>query len=171
MSLAARVAFPMLAAMEIERKYLVTGDGWNDGSPGSRIVQGYLSTDPDRSVRVRLAGDNAWLTVKGRSVGIARAEFEYPIPADDARQLLEICVPSLVEKTRHRIEHAGHLWEVDVFHGANEGLVLAEVELDDVDDTPVLPSWAGAEVSDDPRYFNLSLATRPFRDFRQPRVE
>jgi len=152
--------------VEIERKYLVTGDGWNDGSPGTRIVQGYLSLDPDRSVRIRLAGERAWITVKGRSEGIARAEFEYPVPADDARRLLEICLPSLIDKTRHCIRHAGHLWEVDVFQGANEGLLLAEVELEDEHAIPELPPWVGPEVSDDERYYNISLATRPFRDFR-----
>ena len=151
--------------MEIERKYLVTGDAWNDGSPGERMVQGYLSLDPDRSVRVRLAGEKAWITVKGRTHGVSRAEFEYPVPADDARALLEMCLPSLIDKTRHRIHCAGHLWEVDVFHGDNEGLVLAEVELEDENTVPPLPPWVGEEVSDDTRYFNVSLASRPFRKF------
>lgn len=151
--------------MEIERKYLVTGDAWNDGSPGERMVQGYLSLDPDRSVRVRLAGEKAWITVKGRTHGISRAEFEYPVPPDDARGLLEMCLPSLIDKTRHRIQYAGHLWEVDVFHGDNEGLVLAEVELEDAAIIPPLPPWAGDEVSADTRYSNISLATRPFRKF------
>jgi CYTH domain-containing protein len=151
--------------MEIERKYLVTGDAWNDGSPGERMVQGYLSLDPDRSVRVRLAGEKACITVKGRTHGISRAEFEYPVPPDDARGLLEMCLPSLIDKTRHRIQYAGHLWEVDVFHGDNEGLVLAEVELEDAAIIPPLPPWAGDEVSADTRYSNISLATRPFRKF------
>jgi len=151
--------------MEIERKYLVTGDAWNDGSPGERMLQGYLSLDPDRSVRVRLAGEKAWITIKGRAHGINRAEYEYPVPPDDARGLLEMCLPSVIDKTRHRIHFAGHLWEVDVFHGANEGLVLAEVELGDENTNPPLPPWVGDEVSHDSRYFNASLATRPFRDF------
>jgi CYTH domain-containing protein len=149
-------------AVEIERKFLVRDDSWNDGTPGVRIAQGYLSLDPGRSVRVRLAGENAWLTVKGRSEGLARAEFEYPIPADDARALLEICLPSVIDKTRHRVGFGGHLWEIDVFHGANEGLVMAEVELDDASFPPALPPWAGEEVSDDFRYYNTSLASRPF---------
>jgi adenylate cyclase len=149
-------------AAEIERKFLVRDDSWNDGSPGVRIAQGYLSLDPERSVRVRLAGENAWLTVKGRTEGITRAEFEYPIPVDDARALLAICLPSVIDKTRHRIGFAGHLWEIDVFHGANEGLVMAEVELDDESAAPALPLWAGEEVSDDFRYYNTSLASRPF---------
>ena len=115
-------------------------------------------TDPDRTVRVRLAGENAWITVKGRTLGITRAEFEYQIPPDDARRLLEMCLPSVIDKTRHRIEFRGHVWEVDVFHGANEGLVIAEVELADESVSPELPPWVGVEVSDDARYFNANLA-------------
>ena len=152
-------------AVEIERKFLVRGDSWNEGTPGVRIAQGYLSLDPARSVRVRLAGDNAWLTVKGASTGITRAEFEYPIPVDDARALLEICLPSVIDKTRHRIPFGGHLWEIDVFHGANEGLVMAEVELVDDSADPALPPWVGEEVSEDVRYYNTSLAARPFGDW------
>ncbi len=152
-------------AAEIERKFLVSDDSWRDGSPGVRMAQGYLCLDPGRTVRIRLAGEEAWITVKGRAEGITRAEFEYEIPAEDARELLELCLPSLIEKTRHRIEFAGHVWEVDVFHGANEGLVVAEVELDDASVSPELPSWVGAEVSGDARYCNASLATRPVTSF------
>lgn len=149
-------------ASEIERKFLVTGDTWNDGSSGVRIAQGYLSLDPDRSVRVRLAGDEAWLTIKGRAEGITRAEFEYPIPPQDARALLEMCLPSVIDKTRHRIPFAGHVWEIDVFHGANDGLVIAEVELADESVIIDPPPWVGADVSSDFRYYNTSLATCPF---------
>jgi adenylate cyclase len=156
-------------AVEIERKFLVREDTWMDGATGVRIAQGYLSLDPARSVRVRLAGENAWLTVKGAPSGIHRAEFEYPIPADDARALLEICLPSVIDKTRYRIHFGGHLWEIDVFHGANEGLVLAEVELADESIMPDLPPWAGEEVSTDPRYHNSNLAVTPFSAFaREP---
>jgi adenylate cyclase len=153
-------------AAEIERKFLVRDDSWNDGSPGVRIAQGYLTLDPERSVRVRLAGENAWLTVKGAASGITRAEFEYPIPVDDARALLEICLPSVIDKTRYRIRSGGHLWEIDVFHGANEGLMMAEVELADESVIPDPPPWAGAEVSADIRYYNASLAVTPFSAFR-----
>jgi adenylate cyclase len=149
-------------ASEIERKFLVSGDSWRDGSPGVRMAQGYLSLDPDRTVRVRLAGENAWLTVKGRTRGITRAEFEYAIPAADARDLLAMCQPSVIDKTRHRVEFGGHVWEVDEFHGANEGLVMAEVELEDASASPEPPPWAGAEVSMDVRYFNANLATFPY---------
>lgn len=152
-------------AAEIERKFLVIGDAWNDGTPGTRIAQGYLSMDVDRTVRVRIAGENAWITVKGRSRGITRAEFEYAIPVNDARDLLEMCLPSVIDKTRHRIAFGGHVWEVDVFHGANEGLVLAEVELDDESVQPEMPPWAGEEVSHDVRYFNANLAVKPFKAF------
>lgn len=152
-------------ATEIERKFLVVGDAWRVGTHGVRMAQGYLSLDPDRTVRVRLAGDAAWITVKGRTRGITRSEFEYAIPAADAAALLDMCLPTVIDKTRHRVDFAGHGWEIDEFHGANEGLVLAEVELADAELCPELPPWVGAEVSDDPHYYNASLAVRPFRDF------
>jgi adenylate cyclase len=150
-------------AAEIERKFLLADDSWRDGSPGVRIAQGYLSQDPDRTVRVRIAGGGAWLTIKGRSEGIARAEFEYEIPPADAAELLEMCLPSVIDKTRHLVNYGGHVWEIDVFHGENEGLVVAEVELADPSISPVMPPWAGAEVSSDARYFNSCLATNPFK--------
>lgn len=151
---------------EIERKFLVANDSWRTGSAaGVRIAQGYLSLDPDRTVRVRLADNQAWITIKGRSSGISRSEFEYSIPTEEAIELLSLCLPSVIDKTRHRIQHAGYLWEVDVFHGANNGLVLAEVELPDETTDPPIPAWVGEEVSDDPRYYNASLATHPFSAF------
>jgi CYTH domain-containing protein len=149
-------------AAEIERKFLVADDSWRDGTAGVRIAQGYLSQDPDRTVRVRLAGENAWLTIKGRTEGITRAEFEYAIPADDAQELLGLCLPSVIDKTRHEVSFGGHLWEIDVFHGDNEGLVIAEVELADESISPELPPWVGAEVSSDARYFNSCLAAQPY---------
>lgn len=151
--------------IEIERKFLVREVSMLAGQPGVRLSQGYLSFDPDRTVRVRVAEDGAWLTIKGRGKGISRAEFEYAIPIEEARQLLQFCTGSVVDKTRHRISHAGHLWEVDVFHGENDGLIVAEVELDSEDEVVELPPWIGAEVSDDPRYFNSKLAREPFRDW------
>ena len=149
-------------AAEIERKFLLADDSWRDGTPGVRIAQGYLSQDPDRTVRVRLAGGKAWLTIKGRTEGITRAEFEYAIPADDARTLLEMCLPSVIDKTRHEVFYGGHLWEIDIFHGDNEGLVIAEIELADESISPEIPPWIGKEVSSDARYFNSCLAVRPF---------
>ena len=149
-------------AAEIERKFLVLNDSWRDGSPGVRIAQGYLSKDPDRTVRVRLAGENAWITIKGRTLGITRAEFEYTIPPEEARELLGLCLPSVIDKTRHEVRHGGHVWEVDVFHGENDGLIVAEVELADENETPEMPAWVGEEVSNDARYFNSHLASHPF---------
>jgi adenylate cyclase len=149
-------------ATEIEQKFLVATDAWRDGTPGTRIAQGYLSQDPERTVRVRIAGETAWLTIKGRTLGIARAEFEYAIPLAEAKALLGMCLPSVIDKTRYEIGFAGHCWEVDVFHGENEGLVIAEVELEDESVCPELPPWLGAEVSTDPRYFNSRLAALPF---------
>lgn len=151
--------------LEIERKFRVADESWRTASPGQMIAQGYLSRDPDRTVRVRVAGDQAWLTIKGRNEGIRRAEYEFAIPAAEARGLLELCLPGVIEKTRHRIPHGGHLWEVDEFHGANAGLVIAEVEITDESVIPLPPPWLGPEVSDDPRYFNSSLAVHPFSEW------
>lgn len=150
---------------EIERKFLVADDSWRDGSAGVRICQGYLSQDADRTVRVRIAGEKAWLTIKGRSEGISRVEFEYEIPLVEARELLGLCLPSVIDKTRHEVLHAGHVWEVDVFHGDNEGLIVAEVELADELVSPELPGWVGPEVSDDARYFNSCLAVTPYANW------
>jgi len=148
---------------EIERKFLVAGDGWRqDADAGTVMEQGYLSTAPERTIRVRRAGDRAWLTIKGRAAGATRAEFEYPIPAADAGQLLAMCEPGIIAKTRHRVAYAGRLWEVDVFAGENAPLVLAEVELEAADAAVALPPWAGEEVTEDHRYQNASLAREPY---------
>jgi len=154
---------------EIERKFLVEGDAWR-GAEGIAYRQGYLPTDAaTATVRVRIAGERAFLTIKGSSkradgsLGLRRSEFEYEIPLEDAHQLLdELCPGHHVEKTRYEIEFAGHTWEVDEFHGANRGLIMAEVELDDEETEVELPPWAGREVSDDPRYTNVRLAQKPF---------
>jgi adenylate cyclase len=149
-------------ATEIERKFLVKDESWRNGSPGVRISQGYLARDADRTVRIRIGGERAWITIKGRSTGISRQEFEYEIPVEDARELLGMCLPSVIDKTRHEVPHAGQVWEVDVFHGENEGLVVAEVELEDEAASPEIPEWVGAEVSADARYFNSHLAVTPY---------
>lgn len=151
---------------EIERKFLVCNDSWRPGASGTWFRQGYLSTDPERTVRVRLEGDRGVLTIKGLSRGICRDEFEYPIPAAEAATLLDtLCLQPLIEKTRYRLEHAGQLWEVDEFSGDNAGLVLAEVELGSEDEQVDLPPWVGVEVSTDPRYFNANLVRHPFRSW------
>lgn len=149
---------------EVERKFLVTGDGWRrDADEGTPMCQGYLNRDKQRTVRVRVAGRLAWLTVKGLTRGAVRAEYEYPIPPEEARELLALCEPPLIEKRRHRVEHAGMTWEVDVFDGDNAGLLVAEVELASPDQDFERPGWVGDEVTDDPRYYNANLVERPFR--------
>ena len=151
-------------AVEIERKFLVVGDQWRSAVTSStRIVQGYLASTPDVTVRVRVRGDRGYLTIKGRTSGISRSEFEFAIPADDAEAMLgELATGPVVEKTRHLIDVDGHIWELDVFAGANEGLVMAEVELQSVGESFRRPDWAGDEVSDDPRYYNVNLAKHPY---------
>jgi CYTH domain-containing protein len=132
---------------------------------GTKYRQGYLSTDKERTVRVRIAGNKAMLTIKGITQGASRAEYEYEIPVEDAEELLDLCQRPIIEKWRHEIEHAGMTWEVDEFFGDNQGLVLAEVELDSPDEAFDLPPWVGKEVTDDPRYFNANLVNHPFRNW------
>jgi CYTH domain-containing protein len=153
--------------VEIERKFLVPDLGFLDGVVGVPYRQGYLSADPDRTVRIRRAGEHALVTIKGRSHGASRAEFEYEIPVADADEMLALCVPPLIEKVRHRVEHAGRTFDVDVFAGANEGLVVAEVELPSEDAVVALPPWIGDEVTGDPRYFNANLVANPYRDWTE----
>jgi CYTH domain-containing protein len=149
-------------AVEIERKFLTKDSTWKQGAEGAPYRQGYLSREKGRTVRVRLAGAKAWITIKGPSDGCSRPEFEYPIPADDAAELFQLCDGPLVEKTRHRIPFGGLVWEVDEFHGENEGLVVAEVELTSPDQEVPLPPWIGREVTGDRRYDNSSLSIRPY---------
>ncbi|MEZ5540826.1 MAG: CYTH domain-containing protein [Pseudomonadota bacterium] len=152
-------------AVEIERKFLID-PAWQPAGEGVRYRQGYLSTDPACSVRVRLAGVTGWLTIKGATVGITREEYEYPIPAADADAMLDrLCRQPLIEKTRYKVELDGLLWEIDVFEGANAGLRIAEVELSDERQRLQLPPWVRREVTDDVRYYNASLAERPYRDW------
>ena len=159
--------------IEIERKFLVTGDGWRGAA--HKVVpmaQGYLndlatvdSGAMRTSVRVRIAGDAAFLNLKSRELGHTRQEFDYPIPVDDARALLALSVGGLVDKRRHHVEFEGHLWEVDEFLGDNAGLVVAEIELDAADEAFTKPGWIGAEVTDEARYYNLALASRPYSEW------
>ena len=150
-------------AEEIERKFLVSKPGWHQpGLQGQHIVQGYLSSNAKATVRVRLIDDaRAVLTIKGPAQGISRSEFEYAIPLDDARSMLELAKPHIVAKTRYEIPDGGHVWEVDVFEGAHEGLVVAEVELDSEDEAIDPPDWIGIEVSHDDRFANASLSRTP----------
>lgn len=148
--------------LEIERKFLVADLSVLDRRDGVSFRQGYLSTTPERTVRVRVAGSTAFLTVKGVTVGATRSEFEYPVPLTEAAEMLLLCEPPIIEKVRYRIPHADLVWEVDVFTGVNEGLVVAEVEISSADTVIDLPLWVGAEVSTDPRYFNANLVRHPF---------
>ncbi len=160
-------------AKEIERKFLVTSDEWRRQARGSaRYRQGYLSSDPGCSIRVRIADGRAWLNLKSATLGVSRTEFDYPIPVVDAEEILErLCSGPVIDKTRWFVDHAGHTWEVDEFHGDNEGLVVAEIELPSEDAPFERPAWVGEEVSHDPRYYNVCLATHPYKDWpeAQPR--
>ncbi|MCM2567272.1 MULTISPECIES: CYTH domain-containing protein [Janthinobacterium] len=149
--------------IEIERKFLLAGDAWRGLGQSVLLRQGYLSSARERVVRVRIEGEQAMLTIKGANVGATRGEWEYPIPLADAAELLDsLCEQPLIEKVRHRIEHAGMMWEVDEFLGANAGLVVAEIELASEDQPFEKPDWIGAEVSGDARYYNANLIRHPF---------
>ena len=161
--------------IEIERKFLVAGDGWREAA--ERVVpmaQGYLNdvgmVDSGAmlsSVRVRIEGDEARLNIKSRELGVQRQEFEYPIPLEDARAMLALSVGGLVDKRRHYVRHGGHVWEVDEFLCDNAGLVVAELELAHADAPFERPGWLGVEVTDAPRYYNLALASRPYAQWRE----
>lgn len=148
-------------ATEIERKFLVHAD-WPRPPHGTRLWQGYLSQGGPVSVRIRTSGERAWLTVKGPAAGIARAEFEYEVPTEDAEAMLALARTGVIEKTRYLVDHGEQVIEVDVFAGENAGLVVAEVELQSIDEDFIKPTWLGDEVSTDPRYRNSALAERPF---------
>jgi adenylate cyclase len=166
---------------EIERKFLLQSDGWRAQVPESRAMrQGYLASGARLSVRVRVAGDEAWLNIKapglvatamdggsaanaGSILRPSRQEYEYPVPLDEARELLALAEGPLIEKTRHFVEHGGKTFEIDEFHGDNEGLVVAELELDREDEPFARPPWLGIEVTELRRYYNVCLVTHPYR--------
>ncbi len=152
-------------AQEIERKFLVTGPFSDEAASHQRIVQGYLSSAPERSVRVRIMGSKGFLTIKGmgNTSGASRYEWEREIPVAEAEELLRICEPGVIDKVRHLVPVSGHTFEVDEFHGENEGLVVAELELANEADSFVLPDWLGAEVTGDARYYNSMLMREPYR--------
>lgn len=156
--------------IEIERKFLVVSDAWRSAARRSqRMAQGYLNDAAAlregrqrASVRVRIAGDAAFLNLKSREAGHTRQEFDYPVPLADAEALLALCVGGRIDKVRHYVEHAGHTWEVDEFAGDNAGLVVAELELGHADEAFERPAWLGREVTDETRWYNLALAERPY---------
>jgi adenylate cyclase len=150
--------------IEVERKFLVSDESWRDAVTSStRIVQGYIAQTGSATVRVRVRGDKGFLTIKGLSVGVSRSEFEYEVPVADALAMLdELAQGPVIDKVRHLVTVGAHVWEVDVFAGDNAPLVMAEVELADSAQAFVRPDWAGVEVSDDQRYFNVNLARSPY---------
>jgi len=155
-------------ALEIERKFLLRSEAWR-ALARSRVLmrQGYLSSNNHSSIRVRIAGDDAWLNLKAKRSTRTRLEFEYPIPRDDADEILrDLCSGPLVEKYRHEIVAGPHVWEVDEFLGDNAGLIVAEIELGSEDEPFDRPQWLGAEVTEDERYYNFNLAKRPYREWK-----
>lgn len=154
-------------AKEIERKFLVINDGWRKAADaGIQCVQGYFASNSQCSIRVRIIGNQANLNFKSATLGIIRTEYEYEIPLPDAREmLLHFCTKPLIEKTRYHVRYDRHTWEIDVFSGANAGLVVAELELAHSDEPFIRPAWAGDEVSADPRYYNVCLVAHPYRDW------
>lgn len=153
---------------EIERKFLVAGDYKKEVISSRKIIQGYISSSPERTVRVRMEESCGFLTIKGKSSsgGLARFEWEREISRDDAENLLKLCEGGLVEKTRYIVEFENHRFEVDEFSGDNEGLVIAELELESEEESFIKPSWIGEEVSFDKKYFNLYLSQHPFKTWK-----
>jgi adenylate cyclase len=152
--------------LEIERKFLVKNDNWKSvADSGTKVKQGYLNSEMERTVRVRTASEKGILTIKGKNQNLTRAEFEYEIPIDDADALMNLCEKPIIEKTRHLVKMDTNTWEIDVFEGKNKGLVVAEIELQSEDQVVQYPDWLGQEVSTDARYFNSSLIKNPFENW------
>jgi adenylate cyclase len=151
--------------IEIERKFLVSNQDWRALGTPLHYAQGYLVADDERTVRVRVAGTNGFLTIKGRSEGFSRKEFEYQVPLDEALQMLRLCALPLIGKYRTRVLHEGKTWEIDEFEGENKGLIIAEIELKSEDETFSVPAWIGEEVTGDLRYFNSYLVRNPFKNW------
>lgn len=151
-------------AQEIERKFLLASDHWREQVTRSvRMSQGYLQRGSQTAIRVRIAGDQAWLNIKKNVDGVHRLEYEYTIPLDDAHELLEqVALRPIIDKTRHLIPQGQHTWEIDEFHAENKGLIVAEIELAHADEMFIKPAWLGEEVSTDARYFNSRLSEHPY---------
>jgi adenylate cyclase len=156
--------------LEIERKFLVDINRWSPNNQGTKMIQAYLGLAPYPTVRIRIAGEKAFLTIKGRSETIARPEFEYEVPVVDAQDMLNLAISSPVEKMRYKIQHEGFTWEVDVFSGKNSGLILAEIELESESQDFPLPEWLLEEVSYDGRYYNSYLSLCPFQEWENNRI-
>jgi adenylate cyclase len=152
--------------VEIERKFLVETQDWKKLIVEKHsIQQGYLNTDKSCNVRVRIMNTMAFLTIKGKRVNTARPEFEYEIPLNDAESILKLSKNSIIKKTRYTVNHKGQIWEIDQFEGDNQGLVIAEIELKQKDEAISLPNWIGTEISNDDRFYNLSLSVNPFKNW------
>ncbi len=150
-------------AMEIERKFLLTNDDWRqDIEKSIDMIQGYLGGNDKSSIRIRIDDESANLNIKGKTIGIQRKEFDYPIPLDEARELMQLCDQPLIEKTRHIVRHGEHIWEIDEFESENKGLIVAEVELNNAEEALALPDWIGDEVTNDVRYYNICLVNKPY---------
>ena len=150
-------------SVEIERKFLVKGNEWRQLAQAVNYKQGYISTEKEHTVRVRTIESQAYLTIKGKSVGATRLEFEYEIPLNDANELLNnLCHKPFIDKNRYKIQYKDLTWEVDEFFGENEGLILAEVELHDENQKIEIPDWIGIEVTGEPKYYNANLISNPY---------
>ena len=154
-------------SLEIERKYRVTNNSYQaQSSQCTYYKQGYLSVDKHRTIRIRIVGDEAFITIKGATEGCTRKEFEYPIPVADATEMLDsLSLPGIIEKKRYRYPYEGHLWEIDEFLGENEGLVVAEIELESESESFPIPPFIGVEVTGEPRYYNSNLAVKPYNQW------
>ncbi|WP_163335947.1 CYTH domain-containing protein [Desulfopila sp. IMCC35008] len=149
---------------EIEKKFLIKNDSWKIGAIGTAYRQGYLSGDKGRTVRVRTVGSTGFITIKGPTQNGRRLEYEYEIPESDVQEMLEtLCLSPIIEKVRYLVDYKGFTWEIDVFSGVNEGLIVAEIELESIHQDFALPPWVGQEVTDDPRYYNSNLSRHPFQ--------
>jgi adenylate cyclase len=149
---------------EIERKFLLANDAWRENAQGLLFRQGYITSKPGQTVRVRTCNNSGFLTIKGKSTGITRLEFEYPIPLDDANSLLDqLCEQPILDKIRYLVDYKGFTWEIDEFLGDNAGLLVAEIELEAENQPFPKPPWIGKEVSGDMRYFNSSLIRNPYK--------
>lgn len=153
--------------IEIERKFLLKNNSWKENAIGTLYKQAYLNEKGDNTIRVRIEGDVAKLTIKSKANNISRLEFEYDIPMSDAELLFSIAKTSIVEKYRYKIIYEGNCWEVDEFLGDNEGLIVAEIELKSEDQSFKKPSWIGEEVSGDKRYTNAHLARKPYKQWKE----
>lgn len=156
-------------AIEIERKFLLKDDSWRKmAEPAVQFCQGYLSESGPGSVRIRIEGEQANVNIKSATLDMQRMEYEYVIPIHDAREMLDqLCIKPLIEKQRYHVHYKGKLWEIDVFGGDNQGLIVAEVELNDKEEVIELPAWTGEEVTDDTRYYNVCLIKHPYKDWDQ----